>query len=71
MTDDGRPARATRAAQLAMDAIEWQASGEAYPPSSIRGLSTADQAALARAAHRAVAACDPTTRAAVKGADQE
>lgn len=70
MTTTGRDAK--RAAQIATDAIEWQASGAAYPPESIRGLSTADQAMLAREAHRAVATCDAlAARAAARGAEQE
>jgi hypothetical protein len=69
---DGRPARATRAVQLALDAIAWQASDDPHPPASIRGLSTADQAALARAAHRAVAAADAlAARSVERGAEQE
>jgi hypothetical protein len=49
---------ASRAGQLAIDALEWQTSGDPYPPPSIRELSTADQAALAREAHRAVSAAE-------------
>ncbi len=56
MGDETRPSRPSRAAQIAVDAIEWQASGDPYPPASIAHLSTSDQAALAREAHRVVEA---------------
>lgn len=63
---------ASRAGQLAVDALDWAASGRPYPPASIRELSTADQAVLAREAHKVVAACDAAAaRAAARGAEQE
>jgi hypothetical protein len=60
---------ASRAGQLAIDALEWQTSGDPYPPASIRGLSTADQATLAREAHRVVSASEAAAARAARAAD--
>jgi hypothetical protein len=60
---------ASRAGQLAIDALEWQSCGDPYPPDSIRGLSTADQAALAREAHRVVSACEAAAARVARAAD--
>lgn len=51
-----REERPGRASQLAVDALQWAASDSPRPPDSIAHLSTTDQAAIARAAQRVVAA---------------
>ena len=60
---------ASRAGQLAVDALEWMTSGDPYPPASIRELSTADQTALAREAHRVVSAAEAAEARAARTTD--